>query len=145
MKKIWCIIRKYLGYTCIEPKPIYVPVPTEYSGDENLLFVYINKYRQEKGLSQLIPEKLATTLAIVHVNYMIGQGKPSHDYFTDRSEESKSKHMGEICAYGYISPKSLLYAYLNSPNHKKILNDPKYTHIGLSIKNKYNCCEFLLY
>lgn len=110
------------------------------SENDNILFLSINTYRVEHGLSELKKDSLATTLASKHVLYMIGKGVLSHDGFYDRANLTNSKTIGEIVAYNYISPTSILSAYLASPKHKAILDKPNFTHIGVSTTQNYNCC-----
>ncbi len=146
MRKIWCFIRKYLGYPCKVVVAPYVPdLDVITSNDELELFNLINEYRKQNNLSELKLEALGCKLAAGHVAYMIEKKIASHDFFTDRSNKSHAKYMGEICAYGYVTPKSLFSAYVGSLKHKEIITNPIFTHIGISIMNRYNCCEFLQY
>lgn len=146
MKKIFCFISAIFGYPCKEVVTPYVPdLNVMLTNDELELFNLINEYRKQNNLSELKLEALGCKLAAGHVAYMIEKKVASHDFFTDRSNKSHAKYMGEICAYGYITSKSLLSAYLGSPKHKEIISNPVFTHIGVSIMDRYNCCEFLQY
>lgn len=148
MKKILCFIRKFLfGGVCAPDKLVYIPniENTNFSVKENELLDLINQHRAKLNMSGVIPEKLATDLALEHSDYMIDKNLVSHDFFESRYKKSNSRIMGEICAKGFSTPRAMLYAYLNSPNHKKVIEDSRYTHIGISTKGKYNCCEFTAY
>ena len=129
-------------------------IPTiKYTPDENIvfsdketeLFNLINEYRANNNLPIYKKEALLSKLAKGHNEYMIKQGKPSHDYFYDRYINSHSLIMGEIVAYNYIEPKSMLSAYLSSPKHKAALDNPNYIYIGLSITDKVNTCLMAKY
>lgn len=120
---------------------LYVPVvkQTPLSVEAELLRL-INEYRIANGLDFLQLEQLASDLCREHVEYEEKQQHASHDYFVDRSNRSHALHAGEITAQGYITPKSLLAAYLSSPAHKAILDNPIFNWIGISTIDKYNCC-----
>jgi uncharacterized protein YkwD len=76
---------------------------------------------------------------------MIDKGVLSHDGFSVRVNLSNAVTMGEIVAYNYPTPISIFSAYLDSPTHKAILENPNFTHIGISTIENYNCCILTSY
>lgn len=115
------------------------------SDNDFILFSEINFYRTQHDLNPLKLDSLSTTLASQHVDYMLDKHILSHDYFYNRFILSHAKNMGEICAYNYNTPQSMLTGYLGSPEHKEILDNPLFTHIGISTKQLYNCCLLTSY
>lgn len=149
MKKILSVLLLITFINCnnkpTKPTP-YIPVETvTLSQNETELFVLINEYRKDNNLSILKHEALTTSLALEHNDYMIEKGIISHDFFSDRAEKSHGVRVGEVCAYNYQTSASILSAYIHSPNHKKVLDNPIFTHVGVSIKGKYNTCLFTSY
>lgn len=123
-------------------------IPVEYSNisiEESELLILINEYRTSIGIKPLKLEKLITELSLEHVDYMIEKNAPSHDFFQSRYEQSGAIEMGEICCYNHHTPKSILNAYLESEPHKKTIEEPYFEWIGISTKNKFNCCIFTKY
>ncbi len=107
-----------------------------YSDDEIQLFDAINSYRIEQGLNPLILINHISYKSQEHNLYMIEKNVVNHDYFFERSnniiEVLGAVKVAENIAYNYNNANSVLYAWLNSPDHKKNL-DGNYTHIGISI------------
>lgn len=134
--------------TCSNDNVDDIYIPNEnivLSESDDILFSIINNYRVEHGLSVLKIDSLTTELAAGHVLYMIDEGVLSHDYFSIRANLSHAERMGEIVAYNYQNPTSMLSAYLTSPPHKAILDNPNFTHIGVSTIEDYNCCILTSY
>ena len=47
-------------------------------------------------------------------------------------ENTNAETVGENIAYGYISALSVLNAWLDSKEHSQIIENPTYTHFGIS-------------
>ena len=110
---------------------------------EELLFL-INQHRVELGLIPVESETSLTRISEEHCAYMVSQGKASHDNFPKRASEILElgfENVMEVVAYGYVTNKGLLNAYLRSPSHKKAIEFPKVNFIGISkIKDEKNKC-----
>ena len=115
-------------------------------GDE--VIDLINTHRFELGLEELIKEpNLSTHLAAQHCNYMIEMGRISHDGFTDRARiltDNGAQAVGENVAFGYSSAQGVFNGWLNSSQHKDII-EGNYNHIGVGIRaDKYNTKYFCI-
>ena len=113
-----------------------------YSPIENEILNLINEYRKEKGLTTLSRLNLISSVAKTHTSYMVEVGKVNHDNFPIRHEQlvhnAQAISVGENVAYGYSSSKSVVKAWLNSPGHKKIIEDETFTHFGISTEKDAN-------
>lgn len=115
---------------------------TEYSVIEAEILSLVNTHRESLGLSELTPLSIVSNVADTHTNYMIETGKVSHDNFSERSqnliENAKAKSVGENVAYGFSSAKGVVNGWLNSDGHRKIIENPNYTHFGISTESNNN-------
>ncbi|MBX2828572.1 MAG: CAP domain-containing protein [Flavobacteriaceae bacterium] len=102
---------------------------------EDLLF-WINDYRISTGLSELTMDRdLASSNALEHCRYMISNNRISHDHFSWRAQQLKSKgaeSVGENVASGFDDPQILVRAWVQSPKHKQVL-EGNYTKAGIGI------------
>lgn len=137
----------YLGVTaCTYNETVnnyYYPVtlPEKQMSDKEIeLFNLINTHRIEIGLSALIPEKLATEVAIGNNNRMIAIDTANHDGIHSRAVEAMAKRYGEVAERNILTPQGMISGYLNSPNHKATLERKDVTHLSISIKGLYNTC-----
>jgi uncharacterized protein YkwD len=77
-----------------------------------------------------------SSVAKDHTDYMIETADVSHANFADRSQllidNAGAEKVAENIAYGYSSASSVIKAWLNSPSHKKIIEESVYTHFGIS-------------
>lgn len=105
------------------------------------LLELINSHRKSLGLNELLVEKLACEIASVPT---LNKQK-SHNGFTARAEMTKAVNCGEICAYGYNNVESTFNNYLKSQKHKAIIENPIYTHLGISYIDSYNFTIFTKY
>jgi len=98
----------------------------------------INTYRLSIGLEALSKMDKISLEAEKHTDYIVKEGKISHDNFSTRStyliKNTEIKSVGENVAAGFSSAKSVVNGWLNSPTHRAIIEDSKYTHTGISIK-----------
>lgn len=108
----------------------------KYCFDEVELMHIINNYRKNKGLSQLLVIDHISYLSAQHNRNMIQLNAVNHNAFVERSNELIQLYgavdVGENVAYNYISNNGVLDAWINSPDHKKII-EGNFTHFGLSI------------
>ena len=67
---------------------------------------------------------------------MIEKGELNHDNFSLRSQNlmdnAGAKSIGENVAYGFNSAEGVVRGWLNSPEHKAIIENSGYTHFGIS-------------
>lgn len=107
-----------------------------YSGMETDILTLVNEYRINQGLSSLTTLNIISGVADGHTNYMISTGTVSHDNFDSRAQalitNANAKKVSENVAYGYGTAQGVVNAWLNSPDHKKAIDDPKNTHFGIS-------------
>lgn len=100
------------------------------------ILVLINDYRLSVGLQSIkIDKNYPSAYAVEHTKYMISVGKINHDNFGKRSEALKSRgavRVGENVAYGYRNAEDVVSSWLQSPNHKRVI-EGNFTHSGLGI------------
>ena len=117
-------------------------VTYSYTNLETKTMEVINNYRESIGLNRLSKIDLISTQAETHTDYIITKGKISHDNFNSRAnylrKKLPAKSVGENVASGFSSAKAVVNAWLNSPTHRAIIEDSKYTHTGISIKSDAN-------
>jgi uncharacterized protein YkwD len=69
---------------------------------------------------------------------MIEVGQISHDNFAERAQtlmtEAGAKTVGENVAYGFSTAEGVVKGWLNSDGHRKIIENPDYTHFGISME-----------
>lgn len=102
----------------------------------NEILHLINEHRNSIGLATLkADQSYASAYAVDHTQYMIEKSKISHDNFGIRSsalKEQGAKIVGENVAFGYDSAEAVVNAWLNSPNHLKVI-EGQYSHSGFGI------------
>lgn len=112
--------------------------PVSYCQIETEILNLVNDYRVENNLSNLTTLNIVSAVADSHTNYMVENGIVSHDNFQERvlklQNNANAKSIGENVAYGYNSAQAVLNGWLNSPEHKKIIDTATYTHFGISTK-----------
>ena len=108
-----------------------------YSAAELDLLARINHFRDSIGVGQVVILEHASFLCSEHNNYMIDNNVVNHDFFELRAESIisvyNSVHVGEILAYNYITNRSALTAWNNSPCHDTIVRS-EFTRVGISIR-----------
>ena len=96
----------------------------------------VNEHREDLGLNTLERLDIISNVALPHTNYMIALDQVSHDNFLSRQKElvenANAKSVGENVAYGFNSAQGVVNAWIQSDNHREIMEDPKYTHFGIS-------------
>jgi len=107
-----------------------------YSKIENNVLDLVNAHRTSLGLSTLTKMNLISGVADGHTDYMVKTGIISHDNFDERAQElmdkAGAKSVGENVAYGYTTAESVVNGWLNSPEHKAIIENPNFTNFGIS-------------
>ena len=148
---IYCLILIITYSSCsnIDDTDEYFEIPIDHSlinlnnwEMTDSILSKINNHRADLGHKLLQKDTMyATTYALQHTQYMISKNKLSHTNFFIRKElllKKGATNVAENLAYGYTSGESVVNAWINSENHKKII-EGDYTHIGFGILNSnYN-------
>lgn len=107
----------------------YCPLETE-------ILTLVNQHRASLGLSNLSNLNIVSSVADGHTNYMIESGKISHDNFDQRTQalmnKANAKSVAENVAFGYSTAKGVLEGWLNSESHRQVIENPNFTHFGIS-------------
>ncbi|PHQ55683.1 MAG: hypothetical protein COC16_04695 [Lutibacter sp.] len=107
-----------------------------YSAIEIEILNLINNHRTSLGLSKLNTLTIISGVADGHTDYMIEVGTINHDNFSKRSQtlmdQADAITVGENVAYGYSTAQGVVNGWLNSASHRKIIENPNYTHFGIS-------------
>lgn len=107
-----------------------------YSAIETEILNLVNEHRTNMGLTSLISLNIISGVADGHTSYMIEVNQVNHDNFAQRSQtlinEANAKSIGENVAYGFTTAQGVLNGWLNSEEHRKIIENPDYTHFGIS-------------
>ena len=115
-----------------------VDVSVSYTVLEYQIFSLVNDHRVEIGLNPLGIINVISNEAEGHTDYMIGVGEPSHDNFDVRYsnlvKKVEAKSVGENIAYGFSSAEAVVKAWLNSPGHRRNIENVNYTDFGISTK-----------
>ena len=130
-------------FSCSNDDGIYFDESSEvlasdlvYSPIESEILDLVNQHRSQLGLSILKPLNIVSNTADTHTEYMIEVGQISHDNFSERSQnlmnKANAKLVAENVAYGFNSAQGVVKGWLNSEGHKAIIENPKYTHFGIS-------------
>lgn len=113
-------------------------VKVAYSAMESEIVSLVNAHRTSLGLNTLNTLNIVSGVADGHTDYMIEVGQVSHDNFAQRSQtlmnEAGAKSVGENVAYGYSTAEGVVKGWLNSDGHRKIIENPDYTHFGISME-----------
>lgn len=108
------------------------------NGLESEILSLVNIYRESQGLSKVSILTPVYSEASGHTDYMIVQGKISHDNFNERSRNLmttvNAKVILENVGAGYKTAESLMSAWLNSELHRKNIENPSVQFMGISAK-----------
>ena len=119
----------------------YVIHSYPFSQTELSVMQVTNEHRVSIGLNTLIPVEDFGYLCYQHNQYMIEKNIINHDYFSERSNNIINTYhassVGEVIAYNYTTPISVLQAWLDSPEHKQII-EGNFTHFGVSVSQDSN-------
>lgn len=109
-----------------------------YSPIESEIVSLVNAHRTSLGLNSLNTLNIVSGVADGHTVYMIEVGQVSHDNFAQRAQtlmsEAGAKTVGENVAYGFSTAEGVVKGWLNSDGHRKIIENPDYTHFGISME-----------
>lgn len=107
-----------------------------YTNLETDILELVNNHRENLNLPVLKNLNIVSAVADNHTNYMIETGKISHDNFDGRSQylmtNVNAKSVGENVAFGYRTANGVFNGWLNSESHKSVIENPHYTHFGIS-------------
>ncbi|MCM2348555.1 MAG: CAP domain-containing protein [Bacteriovoracaceae bacterium] len=97
-----------------------------------------NDHREKLGMNSLVNLGVIEEIAFEHsFNMAQGTARFGHGGFNNRcrrlENELRSSGCGEIVARGQKTSKDVLSAWLNSPAHRKSIENPSYTHTGLGL------------
>jgi uncharacterized protein YkwD len=97
----------------------------------------VNEHRSALGMSEFQLNTVAYNVANEHNDYMIAQGKLSHDNFENRASKiysgTEAKEVGENVGKNFQSAQEALNWWLNSESHRINL-ESDFTHTAISIK-----------
>ena len=117
-----------------------------YTEIETEILTLVNSYRKSINLSELSPLNIVSSVADGHTKYMIENDQISHDNFDKRSQSlmanAGAKSVAENVAYGYTSAESALQGWLNSDSHRSVIENPHFTHFGISTEQNSNGRNF---
>lgn len=115
---------------------------------EKMLVAEINMHRRTKGLKDLKNDGIYASLqALKHSNYLANViKKVGHENYGIRvqflRETIGAESVGEVVAYGYKDPITLVDTWVNSPTYKAVLEkDFDFVGIGYS---KYKRTYFVV-
>ncbi len=113
-----------------------IDIKISYSPLELEIANLIQVHRDSLGLSPLGILNTVSGVAKGHTTYMIEAGRISHDNFEQRVftliNYIGAKSVGENVAYGYITAEAAVNGWLNNEEHRKIIENPNFTHFGIS-------------
>lgn len=113
----------------------FLPPVSGYSLLEVELLGLVNNYRKDHGMAELGRLQEISQQAQLHSLHMAGAKEICHHNFGSRlkalKEQVGAKAMGENVAQGYRTSEAFFKAWLNSPHHKKIMEEEN-THFGIS-------------
>ena len=140
LHKLFFFVFIYLLFGCsnitentqVYPELAYIP-----STEDTQLVVLLNNYHLTNNLPPLVYSAHMSALAAGHNDHMILTNTLDLYGFHDRCLSIQyvlhlNGGIGECLAYNYQNPASVLSAWINSPDHKVILDKPS-THVGLAI------------
>lgn len=109
---------------------------TSYTLIETEILDLVNDYRLSKNLSKLQTLNIISSVATGHTDYMIQNNEVSHANFNERAQKlisnTNAKSVSENVAFGYSSAQAAVNGWLNSESHRKIIENPNFTHFGIS-------------
>ena len=120
-----------------QDEKFYPQYTYNFSQEEREVMHVTNVYRNSINLDTLQPKEHIGYVCLEHNQYMIENDTMNHNYFYSRSENLMNTlhtcRVGEVLAYNYGSPQSVLNAWISSPGHKTII-EGDFTNFGVSIR-----------
>ncbi|GAA3655350.1 CAP domain-containing protein [Flavivirga jejuensis] len=101
----------------------------------------INDYRLSLELTALDDMSLVKSVAYSHTDYMLNNGKVSHDNFYTRSDYLKAnagaEKVSENVAYGYSTAETVVTAWIKSDGHRGTI-EGDFTNFDISAEKNEN-------
>ncbi len=135
----WCLLVSFLVISCTKDSLTEEEIAVTESVPllEAEVLDLVNAYRVENGLQELQFSTVAYLQAAEHNDYMVLQGKLSHDHFSKRastiSANTNAEYVGENVAMRYTTAQEALQGWIESASHLKTMTDT-FTHTGVSVK-----------
>lgn len=127
-------------------------VPYAYTLLEQEISLLVNTHREQLGLAPLEMLNESSLQSQDQSQHMTEYEHMCHDNFSDRYDylvaTVKAKRVGENTAFGFETASAVVNNWLKSYTHKNIIEDPLFTHFGISVKrgddrNNYFCQIFV--
>jgi len=121
------VIRDFFKYKGVEVKNL--------TAIELEFLRILNEHRISVGLPILIAEKLASEVCLKQNIEDIKNNEPaSHEYWDRMRRDAKVNidNCSHVYGNNYSTAKGLFNGYMSSERHKKALEHPTRTHIGIS-------------
>lgn len=157
--KIEVVARNRRGPTVLANFPVFVGISArEFTGQafdsvsmreqsaaavQEKLYKLINEERARSGLNRLERDPQLETIARNHSldmarNNFTGHVSPTTGEPDDRLRAAGIQfiHFGENVGQGYNSAEDLHRGFMDSPGHRMILLDPRYTHFGVGVETR---------
>ncbi|NER14401.1 CAP domain-containing protein [Leptobacterium flavescens] len=123
-----------------EPDPVNVD-DTNLSAIEAEILQLVNNHRRSQGSGTLEHNDIAYEAALEHTNYMISQGRISHDNFSQRADELYQRipfqTIAENVAFRYPTAEAIVEAWLNSSGHRQNI-EGNFTHTAICARKDSN-------
>ena len=115
---------------------------TSYTALESDVLKAVNDYRKSIGISELQPLNIVSSVALGHTDYMVKENQLSHDNFDQRVQllmtEANAKTVAENVAFGYSTAQDVVNAWLASPEHRAVIENPNFNYFGISTEKNAN-------
>ncbi len=112
-------------------------VDVTYSNLETEVLTMINDHRNSINLNPLQVSDMVSAVAQIHTEYMITTSEVSHDFFLRRVSLLKNNPgaltTSENVAFGFATSGGVVRGWLNSDEHRAIIETSSFTHFGISI------------
>ena len=104
---------------------------------ENEVIDLVNDYRISRGLNTLEFGEVAYEFAVSHNDYMIAEGRISHDNFDIRSSnlsvKANADFVSENVGKDFTSAEGVVEAWINSDVHREVM-EGDFTYTAVNIK-----------
>lgn len=157
--KVEVVARNERGPTVLANFPVYVgPRARQFSGGatdaiatreqsasavRERLYTLINEERARAGLGRLERDPRLEEIARRHSLDMAGNNFTGHISPTTGGPDDRLRaagiqfaYFGENVGLGYTSAEDIHGGFMDSPGHRKILLDPRYTHYGVGVETR---------
>ena len=119
---------------------------------ERQVFELTNIYRVKHGVSEVQSESSLDIFAHRHSEELALENTYTEETETNVSENLSNrlkeasiehKKAGENIAYSYVDAMEAVHGWLNSPEHRKVLLDKDFTHLGTGAYGNYFTQNFI--